>query len=74
MCDDGDFSMGVVLGQRANKTFKALYYASKTLMKHKRIIQQLKEILAMVFACENFRPYILESHVIVHIDHEQLNT
>ena len=23
----------------------------------------------MVFACENFRPYILGSHVIIHIDH-----
>ena len=28
-----------------------------------------KEILAMVFACEKFRPYILGSHVIIHIDH-----
>ena len=23
----------------------------------------------MVFACEKFRPYILGSHVIIHIDH-----
>ena len=30
MCDANDFSMGVVLGQRANKTFRAIYYASKT--------------------------------------------
>ena len=26
-------------------------------------------MLAMVFACEKFRPYILGSHVIVHTDH-----
>ena len=26
-------------------------------------------MLAIVFACENFRPYILGSHVIIHIDH-----
>ena len=26
-------------------------------------------MLAMVFSCEKFRPYILGSHVIVHIDH-----
>ena len=26
-------------------------------------------MLAMVFACENFRPYILGSHVILHNDH-----
>ena len=23
----------------------------------------------MVFACEKFRPYVLGSHVIIHIDH-----
>ena len=26
-------------------------------------------MLAIVFACEKFRPYILASHVIIHIDH-----
>ena len=26
-------------------------------------------MLAMVFSCEKFRPYILWSHVIVHTDH-----
>ena len=39
-------------------------------MKHKRITQPLKkEMLAMVFACEKFRPYILKSYVIMHTDH-----
>ena len=43
---------------------------ARILMKHKRIIQQLKkEMIAMVFACDKFRPYILGSHVIVHTDH-----
>ena len=28
-----------------------------------------KEMLAMVFACEKFRPYILGSYVIIHTDH-----
>ena len=27
-------------------------------------------MLAMVFACEKFRPYILGSHVIIHTDHD----
>ena len=26
-------------------------------------------MLVMVFPCENFRPYILGSHVIIHTDH-----
>ena len=29
-------------------------------------------MLAMVFACEKFKPYILGSHVIVHIDHASI--
>ena len=28
-----------------------------------------KKMLTMVFVCEKFRPYILGSHVIIHIDH-----
>ena len=30
MCDASDFAMGAVLGQKAEKVFKAIYYASKT--------------------------------------------
>ena len=30
MCDVGDYAMGAVLGQRTEKIFKAIYYASKT--------------------------------------------
>ena len=26
-------------------------------------------MLALVFSCEKFRPYILRSHVIIHTDH-----
>ena len=28
-----------------------------------------KEMLAMEFACEKFRPYILGTHVVIHTDH-----
>ena len=70
MCDASDFVMGVVLGQRTEKMFKAIYYASKTFNEAQEnyfIVE--KEMLAMVFACEKFRPYILGSHVIIHTDH-----
>ena len=30
MCDASDYAMGVVLGQRTDKTFRAIYYARKT--------------------------------------------
>ena len=70
MCDASDYAMGVVLGQRNEKIFKAIYYASKTFNEtQKNYSTTEKETLAMVFACEKFRPYILGSHVIIHTDH-----
>ena len=30
-------------------------------------------MIAMVFSCENFRSYILGSHVIMHTDHAAIN-
>ena len=70
MCDASDFSMGAVLGQRVEKTFKAIYYACKTFNEAQENYSTTeKEMLAMVFACEKFRPFILGSHVIVHTDH-----
>ena len=70
MCDVSDYAMGVVLGQRTEKIFKAIYYANKTLNEAQENYSTTeKEMLAMVFACEKFRPYILGSHVIIHFDH-----
>ena len=70
MCDANDYVMGVVLGQRTEKIFKAIYYASKTFNEAQENYSTIeKEMLAMVFACEKFRAYILGSHVIIHIDH-----
>ena len=70
MCDASDFSMGAVLGQKMEKTFRAIYYASKTFNEAQENNSTIeKEMLALVFACEKFRSYILGSHVIVHTDH-----
>ena len=50
--------------------FRAIYYASKTFNEaQENYSTTKKEMLAMVFACEKFRPYILGSHVIIHADH-----
>ena len=70
MCDASDFTVGVVLGQKAEKVFKAIYYARKTFNEAQENYSTTeKEMLAIVFACEKFRPYILGSHVIIHTDH-----
>ena len=70
MCDASDFAMGAALGQKVEKVFKAIYYASKTFNEaQKNYSTTEKEMLAIVFACEKFRPYILGSHVIIHTNH-----
>ena len=70
MCDASDFAMGAVLGQKDEKVFKAIYYASKTFNEAQENYSTTeKEMLAIVFACEKFRPYILGSHVVIHTDH-----
>ena len=70
MCDASDYAMGVILGHKADKIFKVIYHANKTFNEaHENYSTIEKEMLAMVFACEKYRPYILGSHVIIHIDH-----
>ena len=70
MRDASDYAMGEVLGQRIEKQFRAIYYASKTFNEaQKNYLTTEKEMLVMVFAFEKFRQYILGSHVIVHTNH-----
>ena len=70
MCDARDFAMRVVLGQRTKNIFKTIYYANKTFNEAQENYSTTeKKMLAMVFACEKFRPYILGSYVIIHTDH-----
>ncbi|XP_061357764.1 uncharacterized protein LOC133302056 [Gastrolobium bilobum] len=73
MCDASDHAIGVVLGQRKDKLFRSIYYASKTLNEAQvNYSVTEKELLAVVYACEKFRPYILGSKVIIHTDHAAL--
>jgi hypothetical protein len=62
MCDASDFAVGAVLGQRVGKKLNVIHYASKTLdAAQKNYATTEKEFLAVVFACDKFRPYM---HVI----------
>ena len=48
MCYASDFAMGAVLGQRIEKIFKAIYYASKTFNEAQENYSTIeKEVLAM---------------------------
>ena len=70
MCDTSDYAIGAILGQITEKIFKIIYYASKTFNEEQDNYSTTeKKMLAMVFSCEKFRPYILGFHVIVHTDH-----
>ena len=70
MCNASDYAIGAVLGHRTEKIFNAIYYASKTFNEAQDNYSTTdKEMLAIVFACEKFKPYILGSHIIIHIDH-----
>ena len=73
MCDASRVALGVVLGKRKNKILHPIYYASKALneaQKNYTLIEQ--ELLAVVFAFEKFRSYLLGTRVIVHTDHSTL--
>ena len=70
MCNASDYAMGAVLGQKVDKMFRVIYYSSKTFNEAQDNYSTIKkEMLAMTFACEKFKPYILGSHVIIHTDH-----
>ena len=73
MCDASNYVVGAVLGQRKDGKLHAIYYTSKTLdPTQMNYATTEKELLAVLFAIEKFRPYLLGSKVIVHIDHAAL--
>ncbi|XP_057784322.1 uncharacterized protein LOC131001771 [Salvia miltiorrhiza] len=73
MCDASDFAVGAVLGQKVGKESHVIYYASKTLNPAQcNYTTTEKELLAIVFACEKFRSYLIGSKVVVYSDHAAL--
>ncbi|KAK8492616.1 hypothetical protein V6N11_030838 [Hibiscus sabdariffa] len=73
MCDASDTSVGAVLGQKISKEPHVIAYASRTLdSAQKNYSTTEKELLAIVFALEKFRSYLLGTNVIVFSDHAAL--
>nr|XP_016505805.1 PREDICTED: uncharacterized protein LOC107823630 [Nicotiana tabacum] len=73
MCDASGVAIGAVLGQRHNKILHPVYYASKTLNgAQMNYTMTEQEFLAIVYAFEKFRTYLLGSKVIVYTDHAAL--
>ena len=72
-CDASDYAVGSVLGQRLDKKPTAICYPSKTLIQAQiNYTTTEKELLAVVYVIEKFRPYILGSKIIIYIDHAAL--
>ena len=73
MCDASDFAIGAVLGQQIDKKLTAIFYASKTLADAQLYYMNTeKELLAVIFALEKFRPYVLGNKIMVYTDHAAL--
>ncbi|GJW11867.1 reverse transcriptase domain-containing protein [Tanacetum coccineum] len=62
-----------VLGQRKNKHFQPIHYASKTMTEAQaHYTTTEKELLAVVYAFEKFRSYLVLSKSIVYTDHSAI--
>ncbi|GKC56038.1 reverse transcriptase domain-containing protein [Tanacetum coccineum] len=60
MCDESDYAIGAVIGQRIEKHFRPIHYASKTMTKaESNYTTTEKEMLAVVYAFEKFRSYLI---------------
>nr|GFC14218.1 DNA-directed DNA polymerase [Tanacetum cinerariifolium] len=64
---------GAVLGQRIEKHFRPIHYASKTMNQAKtNYTPTEKEMLAVIYAFEKFRSYLIVNKSIVYTDHSAL--
>nr|GFA93446.1 retrovirus-related Pol polyprotein from transposon 17.6 [Tanacetum cinerariifolium] len=73
MCDASDFAVGAVLGQRIEKHFRPIHYASKMMNQAEtNYTTTKKEMLAVVYVFEKFRSYIIMNKSIVYTDHSAL--
>ncbi|GJT15626.1 reverse transcriptase domain-containing protein [Tanacetum coccineum] len=73
MCDASDYAIGAVLGQRIEKHFRPIHYASKMMTEAEtNYTTTEKEMLAVVYAFEKFRSYLIMNKSVVYTDHSAL--
>ncbi|XP_074270750.1 uncharacterized protein LOC141594645 [Silene latifolia] len=73
MSDASNYAIGAVLGQRVGRAPHVIQYASTMMNEAQRNYTTTeKEFLAVVFALEKFRSYILGAKVIIFTDHAAL--
>nr|GFB06880.1 reverse transcriptase domain-containing protein [Tanacetum cinerariifolium] len=72
-CDASDYAVGAVLGQRIEKHFRPIHYVIKTINQAEtNYTTTEKEMLAVVYAFEKFRSYLIMNRSIVYTDHSAL--
>nr|GEV76727.1 retrovirus-related Pol polyprotein from transposon 17.6 [Tanacetum cinerariifolium] len=70
MCDASDIAIGAVLGQRQDKHFRPIHYASKTMTEAESNYTTTEiEMLVVVYAFEKFESYLILNKSIVYTDH-----
>ncbi|GKE42889.1 reverse transcriptase domain-containing protein, partial [Tanacetum coccineum] len=72
-CDASDYATSAILGQRIEKHFRPIHYASKTMTEAEtNYTTTEKEMLAVVYAFEKFRSYLIMNKSVVYTDHSAL--
>nr|GFA20106.1 DNA-directed DNA polymerase [Tanacetum cinerariifolium] len=73
MCDANDYAIGDVLRQRVEKHFRLIHYASKTMTQaESNYMTTEKEMLAVVYAFEKFRSYLVMNKSIIYTNQSDL--
>ena len=73
MCDASDYAIGAVLRQKRERMFQVIHYARRTLNDAQlNYATTEKELLAIVFTFDKFRPYLIGNKATVHTDHSAI--
>nr|GFC87829.1 reverse transcriptase domain-containing protein [Tanacetum cinerariifolium] len=73
MCDASDYAVGAVIGQRIEKHFRPIHYASKTMNQAEESYTTTeKDMLVVVYAFEKFCSYLIMNKSIVYTNHSAL--